>query len=390
MYKNIVLKSILIISLFFMVGCSKLSKIQKESTATSSSVDELTLASSPVVIPKEHGILAKPNKPIYQIYYGTNRKPIDANDHSKGYSSERAEQLYTGTCKIFIPKSHKVGEIKGSLLGKILHFDSKYGDVRLQEIKNYKNKDELWSRLRELFSTIDEKEALIFIHGYNNSFEDAAIRAGQIGYDLGLKGVMAFYSWPSEDNPMKYSSDEASIQASEKYIKEFIRGFAQKSGAKKVHIIAHSMGNRGLLRAINDIQKETPNVRFGQIILAAPDVDADLFKHISKAYTKISDRTTLYVSPKDKAVWMSRIKHNHPRAGVVYPVSVIKDIDTILVNFDFSLFALGHSYFAEEDRILKDIKRLLRKNSSPSSRPKMEKMSVKNENQGSYWTLDLD
>jgi len=381
MFQKIVLRSFLIIFLSFLMGCSVL---HKNSNTTKIEV----LATPPSVIPKEPKISSKSKKPLYTVYYGTNREPIDSNDHSKGYSNKRAEQLYTGKCQVFIPKSHKIGEIKGSLFEKVLHFDPRYGDIRLKEIKNYKNKEELWSSLREFFADIDEKEALIFIHGYNNSFEDAAIRAAQIGFDLGLQGAMAFYSWPSEGNPLKYSSDEATIQASEKYIKEFIRGFAQKSGASKVHIIAHSMGNRGLLRAINDIQKETPDVRFGQIILAAPDVDADLFKHISKAYTMISDRTTLYVSPKDKAVWMSKVKHNYSRAGVVYPVSIIKDIDTILVNFDFSLFALGHSYFAEEERILKDIKRLLRKNSSPNNRPKIEK--INNGNKKAYWTLELD
>ena len=322
------------------------------------------------------------------IYYGTNRKPNDMIDASKGYSNGRADKLYTGLCKVLVPKGHEVGRIKGTWMQKILHLDLSYGDIKVKKIDRYSSEDALLSHLQSLFSNSEEKEALIFIHGYNNSFEDAAIRTAQLGFDLGINGVTAFYSWPSAAKLLGYTSDEATIQASEKYIKQFIQDFAKKSGAKKVHIIAHSIGNRGLLRAVSDIQKESPEVKFGQIILAAPDVDVDVFKNIAKAYPMLSDKTTLYVSPKDVAVWFSKVKHHHPRIGVVKPVNVVDSIDTIQVNFDFSLLGLlGHTYFAQEGIILNDMYSLLNENRTPDNKSNL--IPHLNHENKRFWKMEL-
>lgn len=100
---------------------------------------------------------------------------------------------------------------------------------------------------------MEERDAVIFVHGYNVSFEEAALRAAQLGFDLGIAGVMAFYSWPSKGSLKGYPADEASIEASEGFIADFLTRMASQSGAARVHIIAHSMGNRGLLRAIDRI-----------------------------------------------------------------------------------------------------------------------------------------
>src|SRR5581483_6861193 len=127
----------------------------------------------------------------------------------------------------------------------------------------------------------DEQIAVVYIHGYNVSFEKAALRAAQIGFDLSIKGIMAFFSWPSLGKLSGYPADEAAIEASESAITEFMIDVAQKSGARTVHVIAHSMGNRGVLRAVNRIVMEAQQrsgVRFGQFILAAPDVDSNVFR----------------------------------------------------------------------------------------------------------------
>ncbi|NOZ91243.1 MAG: alpha/beta hydrolase [Epsilonproteobacteria bacterium] len=390
MFQKIDIKVFFVLVVLILSGCSQLSKNTQPSSASPEPLfgDAVSASPSPSELPKELSSDNKKYDNLYKLYYGTNRKPKDINDISKGYSNKRAEKLYTGTCNIFIPASHKVGEVDGSLWEKIIHLDASYGKLKVKDIKGFKSVDEFWQNLRDKFKKLDKKEALIFIHGYNNSFNSSAIRAGQIGYDLKFKGVMAFYSWPSAANEFAYLSDESSIQASEKYLKEFLVGFAKKSGASKVNIIAHSMGNRGLIRVVNDIQKEEPDIHFGQIILAAPDVDADLFKHISKAYTMLSDRTTLYVSSKDKAVLLSKTFHKNPRAGLVKPVTVVDNIDTINVNIDFDnifekLFSLNHTYFAKEKLVLEDIRNLL--DNKPDKYRKMEK----NKEYKRYWKLEI-
>lgn len=102
--------------------------------------------------------------------------------------------------------------------------------------------------------------ALVFIHGFNVTFEEAAIRAAQIGFDLKVPGITAFFSWPSKGrlSLLDYAADEATIDASAGKMTDFLVKFAQQTDAERVHVIAHSMGNRGLLGAMQRIVVARP------------------------------------------------------------------------------------------------------------------------------------
>ena len=303
------------------------------------------------------------------VFYGTNREPNDINDLSKGYGNDRANKLHLGSCTVNVPYDRKKGELTGTLWQKIKYFDASYGDVELQTLKAYEA-DDFWKTISTLLKTLEpeEQQALVFIHGFNTSFEAAAIRATQISVDLEHAGLTAFFSWASKGKALSYLSDEATVQYSEKHLTEFLTDFSKKSGAKRIHIIAHSMGNRALLEAVNRINRNNPEIEFGQIILAAPDVDADVFEELSKAYTKVSEQTTLYISKKDKAVGMSKWLHSHSRAGFTPPVCLVEHINTIEVEENVNLLELGHGYFAGQTSLLNDMKKLIQLNLDANNR----------------------
>jgi esterase/lipase superfamily enzyme len=215
----------------------------------------------------------------------------------------------------------------------------------------------------------DERIALIFIHGYNVSFRNAALRTAQIGFDLSIKGAMAFFSWPSKGAVTGYLADEETIQASEDLIEDFMVDFAEKTGARAVHIIAHSMGNRGVLRAVASIAGKAglrSGKLFGQIILAAADVDADLFRRLSGSYGKMARGTTL-VSIRDRAVEASRWLHDYPRAGLMPPVLVVPGINTINVT-NADMTRLGHGYVASARDVLVDMHAVITQGTPPTGR----------------------
>ena len=219
----------------------------------------------------------------------------------------------------------------------------------------------------------EQPHALVFLHGFNTTFADAAIRAAQIGYDLKVPGATAFFSWPSRGSVAAYPADEASIEASEPAITDFLVEFTENCGAEKVHIIAHSMGNRGLLRALQRISANAETrgkLKFGQVFLAAPDVDRDLFLDLASLYPEHAERTTLYASDADRAVHLSSKLHDAPRAGYFMPYTVAPGVDTVAVP-DFDIDLLGHSYFAQAEALLHDIHDLMRHNEAPAKRQRM-------------------
>jgi esterase/lipase superfamily enzyme len=167
-----------------------------------------------------------------------------------------------------------------------------------------------------------------------------------------------------------YPVDEETIRISEPFIANFMTDFVQRSGATSVHIIAHSMGNRGVLAAVERIAEQAERrtaKHFGQIILAAADVDADLFRQRCHAYRSVAQQTTLYISARDLAVEASRWLHKFPRVGLMPPVFVAPGIDTISVaNADLTM--LGHGYVASARDVLKDMHDLIVHSSPPSRR----------------------
>ena len=234
-----------------------------------------------------------------------------------------------------------------------------------------------------------ERSALAFIHGFNVTFQEAAIRTAQIGFDLKMRGIVGFFSWPSKGRlgPLDYTADEASIEASERQISDFLIGFADRARAERVHVIAHSMGNRGLLRAMQRIVQTAARGAkkpFGHIVCAAPDVDATVFRDLVKAHQILAERTTLYLSSRDRALKSAGLIYNAPRAGFVPPVTVVEGVDTVEVsNSDLTL--LGHGYYGDAEAVLYDMHQLIMDDKPPDRRARTSLRFTPNDDR--YWII---
>ena len=311
---------------------------------------------------------------VYPVWFGTNRSPLD---DGSGFGAGRHPAMSYGRVDVRIPKAHRFGETGSPFWKRLLRRDLRDDRLRIQRIV-VSEREAVFGELRAAIEDVRKDEgrthALLFIHGYNVGFEGAAVRAAQIGCDLKVPGVTAFFSWPSRGSVLSYPVDEATIEASEGAITSFLVDFATHCGADQVDVIAHSMGNRGLLRALQRIAAKaewSSAVRLGQIILAAPDVDRDVFLDLADHCVARSTQTTLYASDADLAVHVSSRLHEAPRAGYFRPYTVAEGIHTVAVpGFDVDL--LGHSYFAQAEALLHDIFDLMRRGEPPARRQRIE------------------
>lgn len=296
-----------------------------------------------------------------RVWFATNR----TWSGGKTFTSERAATVQHGSCDLFVPNYRNQGSMGSSWPRRLLVGDDR---IKLSAVQLL-DPSAFWTAVG---STENDRarEALIHIHGYNTTFALAARRTAQLKVDLLHEGPTAFFAWPSFGKKLGYTADEAAIEGSEGAIRQFLIEFAQCTGVTAVHIIAHSMGNRGLLRAVDKIANgaaATSGVRFGQIILAAPDVDSSLFQQLAGAYGQLSRRSTLYVAENDRALGLSKGIHQFARAGRAPPVLITPGIDTVnvtRVNMDL----LGHGYATELAPVLNDIRELLLKNTHPNRR----------------------
>jgi len=334
------------------------------------------------------GAAPEQNYGIVRILYATDRNRTSSSRPVDFYSGERGpdNRLSYGTCDVSIPRDHRMGVLETPTMWRLEYRYDPEKHVTVLSI-NEKDSGDFFSELQSRVARSTAKQAFVFIHGYNVSFEDAARRTAQLAYDLGFDGAPILYSWPSRACTSCYPSDEASVDWTTDHLKSFLQDIAARSGANSVDLIAHSMGNRALTRALQSMASESQrgSLPFRQVILAAPDIDSGVFKQLAQAIQKTCSKVTLYASSADKALAASTKFHQYPRAGQTTPaVVVVPGIDTIDASALDTGF-LGHSYFAENTSILTDIIRLFRFGKSPGERCGM---TPNPQTDPQYWVFD--
>ncbi len=297
------------------------------------------------------------------VYYGTNRNQTGKFEPNEFYGKTRGQMSY-GICEVAIPLSHTAGQLEAPKWWKLEFSENPKKHVVLQKVSTHSWAD-LASKLNNTVALSSGRNAFVFVHGYNVAFKDAARRTAQIHHDLKFDGAPIFFSWPSrgEITLTSYTHDETNAKWSYSFLKEFLIKIAEDTQADNIYLVAHSMGTRVLSNAVAGVVIERPDLkkRFREIILAAPDIDAEVFVNdLAPKLVEASRNTTLYAASDDRALQTSREVHGgYPRAGDAgNNLIILSGIDTIdATGVDVSL--LRHSYFAEANSILRDIKELV-------------------------------
>ena len=243
-------------------------------------------------------------------------------------------------------------------------------------------KEEALQQARDALAkaTIYKDTVIIFVHGFQTRLEEAALWYAQILEDLQFDGAAFLFSWPSkgELSSTAYNADIERARNSRRSFVQFVEEMVRPLRGKKVHVIAHSMGNLVLLAALRDLkQMQKPNeIFFDQLILAAPDVERREFADMWQDSKGVARNATLYAASTDFAMLMSRRHRGNdsPRAGDVLlgtgPL-VLDGVDTIDISaLAQEFFAMNHASFAEKPRLIADMKAVLQSSQSAAERAK--------------------
>lgn len=319
---------------------------------------------------------AEPNYSVQRVHFATDRAPTLSQDPAGYFGSGKAELVSYGVCEVSIPRDHRMGELESPSVLRLEFKPDPQKHVVLTKIEKQEAPaffDEMKLRLRASGS----KKAFIFIHGFNVSFENAARRTAQIDYDLGFNGVPIFFSWPSRAQLSGYREDEVSAKWSEIHLKTFFADLSTRLDANEIYVIAHSMGNRPASRALAALFVERPELakRFKEIILMAPDIDAEVFKReIAPPLLSSGRHVTLYASSKDTALKISKVINGGQRLGDADPSIVMlngmESIDASNVETDL----IGHAYYADARSVLSDLFEVVRDTGPAASRSHLEEI----------------
>jgi esterase/lipase superfamily enzyme len=284
------------------------------------------------------------------------------------YTGERGPLTF-GAVSVRVPDDHRIGHIElpssWKIFGITLHTEAPNADKHFI-IKRVAplTADAFETSVREKGA----KTALVFVHGFNTSFDDSVYRAAQIFWDLQYKGLPVLFAWASRGDETDYLYDQQSAKLAEDSFVELLKKL-RSLGVGQVNVIAHSMGNYVAVDALANYAQTTDPVQIAKLVMAAPDVDRNVFEQIAPKAKAIVGGMTLYASSADLAMKVSRgLAGGIPRAGDVPqegPV-VLPDIETIDVTAVGDEFlGVNHDTFAASRDVIEDIAALLHGNQPP-------------------------
>lgn len=238
------------------------------------------------------------------------------------------------------------------------------------------------------------KDVYVFIHGYNNTFEDAVETIGQLWHFLGRQGVPIAYSWPAGHGGLLrgYTYDRESSEFTVYHLKEVLRAIASIPEVQNVHIIAHSRGTDVASTALRELHLEyigankntREQLKLATLVLAAPDMDVDVVMQrlVTARLGRVPGHFALYVCAKDEALGISnwlfsgaaRLGKLHPDIFTPEELEAMRKIKTAQI-IDARITdpgPYGHSYFHANPAVSSDLMLLIRYGLSPGPERPLE------------------
>lgn len=286
----------------------------------------------------------------------------ERTDPAEMFSGERGKLEYADVTVSIPPKENRVvGEVQWP---KKLPGDPMTDFVTTKA--NILNEDQVRHRFRELIGQHHPRRVMVFVHGYNNRFEEAVYRFAQIEHDSDAPAVPVLFTWPSRGKLLAYGYDRESATYSRDALEETLQALVNSPYVDEVTILAHSMGNWLTMEALRQMA-----IRHGghlpkkitTVMMASPDVDVDVFTEQVMDIKKPRPQITLFVARDDRALAMSkRIWGSRDRLGQIDPevepyksqlaMSGIRVLDLTKVA---SGDASNHAKFAESPVIVQAI-----------------------------------
>lgn len=364
------------------------------------------------------------------VMYVTDRKPIVGKDGSVRYGSGRSHSIAFGSCMVEIGKDlswetlventsarKRSKSLTMSIAG--ITEQARLPEIPLPVIKTDKGvvddpkavalqttiAEQFHGEVRRRLAKTPRKEAYVYVHGFNNSFEAGAFVTAELWHFLGRKGVPITYSWPAGAglNIRGYSHDRESGEFTVFHLKQFLRALAKLPELKKIHIIAHSRGTHVATSALREMFIEARGAKadlrevckIGNLILASPDLDMDVtIQRLSaERFFLGPEHVTLYVTVNDRAIAFSNwLFGSRRRVGQMSFSDMSPDMKKRLASVPGAsiisarvvLDFVGHDYYRSNPAVSSDLILMLRDNCVPgaaSGRPLTEIAP-------NYWKID--
>ena len=373
------------------------------------------------ISPSEQGTNSK-------IYYITDRQPHYHGSNLESYDKQRSASMVFGEAII----SYNEGDLSWDELTQISQTQSNRPSVKvevdsLDEVSRFpptplvfsmtpqgikvdpdqqRSYDQSTLVMKEAITkrleTSKNKDIILYIHGFNNSFEDAVLDLNDVWHFSGRHGVPIAYTWPSGDgNLLGYFTDRESGEYTVYHLKETVRILSSMPEIENIHILAHSRGTDITTSALRELviearaagKRPQETLKIRNLMMAAPDLDYGVVTQrlIAEKFGPAFGKITIYMNEDDSALGFAQSLMKGIRFGKLTAqkqtdreAQIFQNIRNVcFVNIKGVKGVLGHGYFKNHPGALSDIIKLITLDAEPGS---VDRPLTRIES--NFWSLD--
>lgn len=263
---------------------------------------------------------------VQRIFVATQRTRGQAGQI---FGERRSHAMNFGRVNISIPPGHKPGHLeRTSGIADPKRFFAPVG------FEPYANVNTFASALHDQDGA--DGGIMLFVHGYNTTLEDAALRLAQIRHDFGIPEPGLLFSWPSAGDPRGYVYDRDSVLFARDGFERLLRDLHRR-GHRRILLVAHSMGSYLTMETLRQLALKGDRRVLGSIegvFLMAPDIDPDVFRRQARAIGRLPQPFIIMTSRKDRVLNLAGLLTGRkPRLGRIEGPEAVKGLNVTVMDF---------------------------------------------------------
>ncbi|MDP4026526.1 alpha/beta hydrolase [Methylobacterium sp. NEAU 140] len=239
------------------------------------------------------------------LLVATTRRPVGNPPRPPYFNAERGRGLSFAEVRLSPPDRSLLGKVSAVITG-----DWRIGAV--PQVESGPGAAEAFTQ------AAFGRDVLIYVHGYRESFESAAVSAARLSDGIRFRGVSGLFTWPSAAATLDYGYDRESALWSRDAFEDLLKALAASPSGGRINLVAHSMGTLLTLETLRMLRAEAGEAamsRIGAVVLAAPDIDFDLFSNGVARLGPDVAKITVISSTNDRALELSAAIAGGTRAG---------------------------------------------------------------------------
>ncbi|MDQ8730238.1 alpha/beta fold hydrolase [Bradyrhizobium sp. LHD-71] len=244
------------------------------------------------------------------LLVATTRKRVNGGRSKPWFGPERAPAMSVGRAKLVPPDDSRFSLAAAGLaswrLDRVEPVAGEIGDL--------------------LTHPGGASDVLIYVHGFKQNFETAALDAAQLSDGIRFRGQTMVFSWPSKDGLFDYAYDRDSAMWSRDGFESVLQSIVATPGSGRVHIVAHSMGTMLTLESLRQLHARYGDAvvdRIGAVVFAAPDIDMDVFSSAINRIGPLARKITVIAATNDRALALSgRLAGGMTRVGAAEKAAI--------------------------------------------------------------------